>query len=67
MWCGEKEKKIRGEEEKSSGKFCRFQKKLYLCIAIQGNGNNGVSKEIQKLQKRATDVGEVAELVDALL
>ena len=55
------------KNEKSVRMFCRFQKKLYLCTAIQGSSVPGDPSGKPNLMKKDTFVGEVAELVDALL
>ena len=62
-----RKKNFTEKNEKSVRMFCRFQKKLYLCTAIQGSSVPGDPSGKPNLMKKDTFVGEVAELVDALL
>ena len=63
----DRKKNFTEKNEKSVRMFCRFQKKLYLCTAIQGSSVPGDPSGKPNLMKKNTFVGEVAELVDALL
>ena len=52
--------------KKSIGMFCRFQKKLYLCTRNSEEEQSELPQKADNFLETAL-VGEVAELVDALL